>query len=121
MLLFLHQTRWPKPVHSVANMKYTGCERCVSQRFPVNISVPVVPVDEAYNTIGDLFMLTIRNISARGVDLVHNHPIKSKFLALELPGRENQTPTELVIKVLRCQPIGSVYEIAGRFVMRATD
>ena len=78
-------------------------------------------MDECYEPVGKPFMVTTRNISTGGIALIHNEPIRPRRIIVELPARGDQSPVQVVVKVLRCQSLGSVYEIAGKFVMKAID
>jgi hypothetical protein len=94
-------------------------ERRREERYPVSIAIPAIAVDEKYRPLGEAFQVLTRDVSTRGISLIHTEPVKAQFLAIELPVPEG-AKTQLVIRVLRCRPVERFYEIGGQFVARLT-
>lgn len=100
----------------VASAKqYQGANRRAEPRHTLGVAVRVAAVDEAHKIIGTDFVAVTRDVSARGVSLYHTQPVTDKLLALEfeLPGGEKR---QLLLDVLRCRPVGPLFEIAGQFI-----
>ena len=107
-------------VQWIVTRDYQGPDRRATKRTSVCLGVPVILVDDQYSALGEPFVATTRDISAESLALVHGQPIKAKFFVVELP-TPNSTPLQLLVKVVRCRPIGSIYEIAGKFLRSQTE
>jgi hypothetical protein len=81
--------------------------------------VAVMPVDDGFNPVGVPVLLTTRDISIGGICLLHDEPLRPKYLVADLPAKDRQDSIQLVVEVLRCRAVANLYEIAGRFVMRS--
>ena len=92
-----------------------GAERRAHTRYVVAIPTCVQPLDDEHQPIDKRFTAATRDISAGGIGLVHTQPVKVRFLGVRLapPGLEE---LDLLVRVLRCEPLGSYYDIAGEFV-----
>jgi len=97
-----------------------GDDHRKSQRRPVAIAVPVIPVDEEGNPVGAPYLAMSRDISSGGICLIHTRATTSKFLLVELraPRKESM---KLLVEVVRCRSIGRTYEIGGKFLSKITD
>jgi hypothetical protein len=82
--------------------------------------VPVLaqPVDEEFNAIGDPFAIVTRDISSKGVGVVHLRPIAHRFLALQM--RLGDEDVNLVAEISWCRPLGPFYYAGGSFVSKLT-
>ena len=67
---------------------------------------------------------TLRNISADGIGLIVDHPVKAgMLLTVELPGQNAKAGVVKMIKVTHaaCQPGGRWWLAGGRFANRLSD
>lgn len=94
---------------------YRGEDRRIEERHRVAISVTGMPVDDNMQPAAEAFEAVTRDISRSGLALFHSQPVTTKFLAVQLIDLDGHQ-FEAVVQVLRCRPIGPVFEIAGRFV-----
>ena len=76
----------------------------------------VQPVDEKFNAIGDCFTVVTRDISPKGIGLVHSRRLDQKLLALQM--RLADEEVNVVVEVLWCRPFGPFEYIGGRFVAK---
>ena len=99
---------------------YDGPDRRSEKRHVVAIPVRAMPLDGNLRPIGTGFIATARDISRRGIAVIHNEVLTCPLLAVELAdfdGRQIQAAVE----VLRCRPVGPYFEIAGTFVTKVYD
>ncbi len=96
---------------------YRGKERRAIRRHRLAIPVLAAPLDDDLQPAGDSFAAVTRDISARGLALYHSRPLESPYLAVELADHDGQK-LEAALEVLRCEPVDSFYEIAGKFVTK---
>ena len=96
-------------------ISFEGNERRNHVRYVVALPTVVQPLDEKLSPSGDSFHAVTRDISVGGVSLVHTYPIQSKYISVEIKPREGAA-IRLLVKVLRCKPLGSYYDVAGEFV-----
>ena len=95
-------------------------ERRSEQRFPIALPVMVRPIGDDLQSAGEPFMAVTKDISTRGIGLLHYEPISSKFLAIRLTDRDGLKLTG-AIEVLRCRPVGQFFEVGGKFVTKLYD
>ena len=63
--------------------------------------------------------MTTANISLGGVALLHTRFVDAQYLAVDFsPAGVDEL--QVVLRVLRCRPLGLVYEIGGEFISRVT-
>jgi predicted RNA-binding Zn-ribbon protein involved in translation (DUF1610 family) len=105
-------------INTMVPKPYAGPERRENTRMRITMPVAAVPLDEFLHPVGQPGMLITRDISVTGIALLHDEPWRPKYMVVELPAVHPHVPLQLVVEVLRCKPIESLYEIAGRFVMR---
>ncbi len=90
-------------------------ERHSEPRFTIAVVVEVQPVDDDFKPAGEAFQAVTRDISPSGIGITHNQSVESKFLALRLTNPEGEQ-LQTAVEVLRCQQVGSMYDIGGKFV-----
>lgn len=95
---------------------YKGLERRSEKRCLMAIPVLVQPVDEQCNAVGSPFVAMTRDISSRGIGLVHTGPIEHEILALRmwLAGKE----VDRVAAVVWCRALGPFYYAGANFVSK---
>lgn len=93
---------------------YAGLERRSDKRSLMATPVWVQPVDEQSNAVGVPFAAMTRDISPKGIGLVHTEPIEHGMLALRmsLAGKE----VDLVAAVLWCRALGPFYYAGVNFI-----
>lgn len=95
-------------------------ERREAPRYSVTLPATAVALDERLRPIGPQFSVVVRNISARGIALLHSSPVHAEHIAVELA-----TPAghkiQVAMEVSRCHQLGPCYEIAGPFVHRPAN
>ena len=89
-------------------------ERRSENRCHMTVPVLVQPVDSQHNATGDPFSVVTRDISPKGVGLMHSEPIDQTLLALQMTFADE--PANLVAEVQWCNELGSVYYIGCAFV-----
>jgi hypothetical protein len=106
---------------------HQGPERRAHLRYPVSMSVRVVPLDDNKRPVAEPFYAVARDISiagsfvgltrdisAGGMSMYHTQPVQEKYLQLELTAPHGEL-LSTTLEVLRCRKTGPFYEIAGRF------
>jgi hypothetical protein len=86
------------------------------ERHLMLVSVLAQPVDEQYRAMGKPFALVTRDISKKGIGLVHTEAITDNLLAVQmsLAGEE----VNLVVRLLWSKPLGPFYYLGGEFVAK---
>ncbi|MBP90059.1 MAG: hypothetical protein CMJ64_25685 [Planctomycetaceae bacterium] len=80
------------------------------------MKIPVVPLDHDLVPIGENFEVLSSNLSESGVGLLHPEPMRGKFAALVvLPDLEY---IQLILRIVRCQELGAMYEMGAKFLKR---
>jgi hypothetical protein len=94
-------------------------DRREEERHPILVSVFAQPVDEQYRAIGEPFALVTRDISEKGIGLVHTEPITDNLLALHmsLAGEE----VNVVVRLCWSKALGPFYYLGGEFVAKLTS
>ena len=87
------------------------------ERHGKMIVVTAVPLDDDFQPVHKLFKVVARDISTRGVGLIHSTPIVHQHLKMKIP-MPGGGFADVVVQVVRCEPIGDFYEIGCRFVER---
>jgi hypothetical protein len=83
------------------------------------IPVLVQPVDGQSNAVGVPFAAMTRDISPRGVGLVHMEPIEHGLLALKMSLADEEV--NLVADVEWCKALGPFYYVGTKFVSKLED
>jgi len=96
---------------------YAGLERRSDKRCLMAIPVLAQPLDEESNAVGAPFAAMTRDISPKGIGLIHTAPIEHKLLAIRmsLGGKE----VDLVAAILWCRTLGPYYYVGANFVSEA--
>jgi len=94
---------------------YMGTEKRTEARYAISIAVNAFPINHSYEQTGQEFVAVTRDISTRGLALLHTQAVTTKWLAIEAISPQNER-IRTVIEVLRCRAIGPLFEIAGKFV-----
>ncbi len=104
-------------VHRLVHDKtfYRGSERRRCPRYPLTVSVSVIPFDEHFRPMGVQFSAVTRNISASGVSFISQTRCEAKYLSLLLVNSATDF-LEVVVRVARYRMVGPMYEYAGPFV-----
>jgi hypothetical protein len=97
---------------------YSGPERRRSMRYPITMPVRVTPLDDHQQPSKETFLAVTRDISVTGLCFYHTHPLKHRYLQLELtsPSREQCT---VLLETARCREAGPFFEIGGKFLGEA--
>ena len=90
-------------------------ERRAHARYMVVIPAIVQPLDAGRQPQGKPFNAATRDISAGGIGLVQSQPVTAKFLGVKLTP-PNGKGIQLLVKVRRCTPLGTYFDIAGQFI-----
>jgi hypothetical protein len=95
---------------------FGGEERRSEERHLMLVPVLVQPVNAQYNPIGDPFVVVTRDISRKGIGLVHGQRIAHPLVALRmsLAGEE----VNVVARLVRSEALGPYYFIGGEFVAK---
>lgn len=94
---------------------YAISERRKMKRINKLFPVQCIAYDDAFNIHGDPFQAYIRDLSMSGVGIVSRCPLKQNYLAV---GWSNPKGMRVrgFIKIHRCLPQKSLYNIGGQFV-----
>jgi len=92
------------------------CYERRSHRHPLVMEVLAVPIDAQLQPIAAQFVALTRDISPRGISLVHTARIHAPWLRLKIEG--NNLNAILHAKVLRCRRLRQNFEIGCEFVSR---
>ncbi len=95
---------------------YSDDERRSEKRYLMAMPVLVQPVDEQSNAVGVPFAAMSRDISPKGVGLVHTEPIEHAMLALRmsLAGED----VKLITAVRWCRTVSPFYYVGAEFVSK---
>ena len=85
-------------------------------RRPLMMGIPAMELDDELFPKGEDFTVISRNLSAGGIAIVHTHPLHGKLAILvELPELGH---VQLLLEIVRCKKVGSLYEMGGAFFDR---
>ena len=93
---------------------YSGPERRSEVR---DAFMTAVALNDDHQPTGDPFSIVTWNITGNGIALIHYEEVKAKYLALQIPNSGGEK-MRLVAEVLRCRPVGKLYNIGAKFVAR---
>ena len=95
---------------------HQGSERRANERYTMVLPVVVQPVDEQFNSVGDIFDVVTRDLSPKGVGLIHLDPIFHEFLALHMILAN--TEVNVVARVVWRSPLGPFCGTGAEFISR---
>jgi len=108
MLTYLERTFKPPGVEG---------DRRQSDRVSLLATVTAAPMSAEFQTAGEPFKATARDVSRGGMSLLHTRAVASKYLALRWQGLSSmQSYVTVALRLTRCAPMGPFYELAGEFV-----
>ena len=93
-------------------------ERRSQPRRLIVTTVGVVPLDDAFEPIGESFHAVTRDISTSGLGMLHSKPVTAKYLRVLIPVEGRDEPVDVVMEVQRCDVMGFYYDIGGPLVKR---
>jgi hypothetical protein len=99
---------------------YTGPDRRSEKRHSVALLVRAMPLDDDLRPAGPAFGATTRDLSQRGIAVIHHEKITSRWLAVELSDFDGNR-LEAAVEVLRSRSVGPYFEIGGKFVTKVYD
>ncbi|MEM8944902.1 MAG: hypothetical protein AAGD11_06925 [Planctomycetota bacterium] len=89
-----------------------------SERVSQPLVVPAIKLNQLMNPFGGTFKVMVANVSREGIGLVHNSPIDSEYLAIELPLDEEE-PIQVVARLVRQRELDqTLREFGGEFYVR---
>ena len=91
-------------------------ERRSERRCLMVVPVMAQPVDEQSNATGAPFSVVTRDISPKGIGLVHSEPIDQTLLALQMTLADEEV--NVVADVQWCKAFGPFYYFGGKFVKK---
>jgi hypothetical protein len=95
---------------------YDGEERRSERRYLMVLPVRAQPVDEQCLPTGPPFAVVTRDVSPKGIGLVHSEPVQRTLLALQMFIADEEV--SLVADVQWCEAFGPFYYLGGEFVKR---
>ena len=87
------------------------------ERYYANLPVTAIFEDKS-RSIRDSVRMVTGDISRNGIALISDQPVTAKLLTLEITDRNGQKTLTALMQMLRCRPIGHLYEISGKFVTK---
>jgi len=102
---------------SLASDEQAGADRRRHKRHTVMVPVVALPLAADFRVDGEPVQMTTANVSLGGAALIHTRFVDGPYLALDfsIAGIEL---LQVVLKVLRVQSRGIVYEVGGEFISR---
>jgi hypothetical protein len=93
-------------------------ERRQEIRFPIASIIEVQPLDAGFRTHGTAYQVVTRDLSFSGIGFLDARLIPTTHLAVQLTNPFGEQ-LQVLLQVLRCSPRGEVYDIGGKFVLKA--
>jgi hypothetical protein len=107
-------------IKSLVPGEYTGPDRRIHKRYAVTVPVIVLPLTSDFRINGEPVQMTTANVSLGGAALIHTRFIDGPYLALDFTVAGIEL-LQVVLKVLRVQGAGPVYEVGGQFISRLSQ
>ena len=85
-------------------------------RYQFSVPAHVQPLDTRFEPIGKPVATVTRDLSAAGIGLLYSSPIESAYVEVTINSPDGTK--RLLVKVLRCRPIGAFFDIGGCFVAK---
>jgi DNA-binding response OmpR family regulator len=96
-----------------------GGERRKTDRVSLLATVVAMPVNRDFEPCGEPFKAAARDVSQGGISMLHTRAISSEYIALRWQSLATKNSfIKVVMKLVRCRPMGPFYELGGQFVMR---
>jgi hypothetical protein len=92
-----------------------AADRRQTERYSVVADVIVVPLGDDLLPTAQPFVACSRNMSTGGMCLYHATPVESMLLYVEI-ALPDAPGMRALMKVLRQEPVGGYFEIAGQFL-----
>ena len=109
---------FPKRVQQLPDISQQepGIELRRHRRRSVTMRIPLTQLDHELMPVGDDFEVLSRDLSESGIALLHTAPLRGKYAALiVLPDFEY---VQLILRIVRCQQRGSLYQMGAKFLQR---
>jgi hypothetical protein len=107
-------------IKTLVPAEYTGPDHRIHKRYPVAVPVVVLPLALDFRIVGEPVQMTTANISLGGAALIHTRFLDAPYLALDFTVAGVEL-LQVVLKVLRVNSTGPVYEMAGQFISRLSQ
>jgi hypothetical protein len=92
-----------------------GCRRR-ARRATLLATVTAIPLGSGFKTCGEPFNAIARDVSETGICMLHTRAVTANRLALQWQQLTSPARTiSIVVRMLRCRPVGPFYELAGEF------
>lgn len=101
----------------LAAQPYRGPEVRKQKRYPITAPVTVVPLGADLRVSNQPARMMTINISGGGAALLHASRIVEPFLVIDFAAA-NVDLLPAILQVTRVRPLGSGYEVAGKFLSR---
>ena len=89
-----------------------------SERVIQSLVVPAIKLGEGFVPVEEPFQLMIANLSGEGVGLVHDGPIDTDHILIEL-APNSQSPIQVIVRLVRQRELTPpYYELGGEFMVR---
>ncbi len=92
-------------------------ERRETRRHEFVTPTLAMPVDDQFRAQGETLVVLTRDISTNGASLIHTEQLNANYVALQLTSPGGPA-LQVVMRVVRCRPLGPYFEVAGPFVTR---
>jgi len=109
---------FPKRVQQLPDLSQPepGIELRRHRRRSLTMKIPLTQLDHELLPVGEDFEVLSRDLSESGIALLHTEPLRGKYAALiVLPDFEY---VQLIIRIVRCEQKGSLYEMGAKFLQR---
>jgi len=93
------------------------------QRHKLTVEVEVHPLNSKFEPVGEGFVAVTQDISTGGLGFIHTRAVNDKLLCISLSEEMWQAHLGqvFVMEVKRCDPVGSLYAVGGRFIGKIDD
>ncbi len=91
---------------------YEGAERRNERRRLLAIPVLVTPLDTRLHPVGPAVQMVLRDVSPKGLGLLHTASVNSAYLSVHSAGSDRQ----VLVRRLRSRPVGEYFDIGGEIV-----
>ncbi len=89
-----------------------------SERVAQSLVVPAIKLGEGFVPVEEPFQLMVANLSGEGVGLVHDGPIDTDYILIEL-SPNSQSPIQVIVRIVRQRELTApYYELGGEFMVR---